>query len=308
MFRQVLRRLYRSSWVLPGTVSLFSFGCQRGPEVRFADPSQLLARIEQGTACSRGVVGDAHIEVAGPFAHYKGKLMYKAEAPNHLRFDLYSDFGVTLAAVASNESELSFFDLKSGTVEKGPPNSCSLARFTQVQVPPFALIELLRGRAPVLSHHPDDAKIRFSNSWFSGGHYVISIVGDQHSEETIWVEIPESDWLLPLEQQRTRLKRVVVRQAGSLSYAVDLSDYRPATRASLEPSLEEREMGLASYQPSGPICNAELPHTLTFDVGHGGHELIIRAQELKHNPPHFPDSFALVVPSGTRSLQNSCPR
>lgn len=301
-------RLYGSRWVLPGVTVFLSMGCQRGPQLRFSDPGQLLARIEQGTECSRGVVGDAQVEVVGPFAHYKGKLMYKAEAPDLLRFDLYSDFGVTLATLASNGNELSFFDLESGTVENGPANGCSLARFTQVQVPPFALIELMRGRAPVLSHRPEHAKISFSSSWFGTAHYVISISGDRQSEETIWVQIPESDWLLPLEKQRARLTKVVVRQAGSLNYAVELSDYRRSTSASLQPTLEERELGVLAYQPSGPSCTAELPHTLSFDVGQVGHELVIHSHELKHNPPHFPESFVLTVPRGTRSLRNSCPR
>ncbi len=286
--------------------SALSSGCQHGPQVRFSSAEEVLARVFERTSCSRSVVGDAAIEVAGPFAHYEGKLMYKAASVSRLRFDLYSDFGVSLAALASNEEHLAFYDLSSNRFVEGPPDACHLAQLTQVEVPPMALVELLRGRPPVLKHEPEQAKLSFRNPWFDDPHYEISLVGDHDSEQIIWLDVPKEDWTLALEEQRVYLSRVKVRQKGRLSYSVDLGDYRAASRASLEPSKEEREMGIVAHQASGPVCETELPYLLSFDMGRAGHRLNIRVTEAAHNPPIVPSAYELRAPRGARMSRASC--
>lgn len=284
-----------------------SLGCQRGPEVRFSTPQQIFDRIYERTACSRAVVGDARIEVAGPFAHYEGKLMFRAAVPDRLRFDLYSDFGVSLAAMASDAEAFSFFDLRSNTFLTGEPGTCSLARFTQVRISPFALVELLRGRPPVLEHEEQAAELSFENPLFSEGHYEVHVRGENDLEQTLWISVPEQDWASPLQQQRVFLRRVRVEQAGKVHYSVRLGDYRKVSPASLEPTVEEREMGIFALAPTGPECQAALPHFLSFDVGRGGHALNIVAMDLAHNPPRSSGAFQVVAPRGAIIEQNACP-
>ncbi len=290
------------------TLAVLTVGCHRGPQVRFRTADELLSRIHERTDCSRGVVGDAQVEVAGPFAHYEGQLLFKAAAPNGLRFDLYSDFGVSLAAVASNDRELSFFDLGSNTFVRGAPEACNLARFTQVNVPPFALVELLRGRPPVVEHEPTSAEVRWTDSWFGAGRYEIELLGNHDSREILWATVPEDDWSKSLDEQRVYLTRVRLLQAGREVYEVDLSDYRTAAGANLTPTREELEMGITSHQPTGPSCEAELPRRISFHVGRGGHRLNLIVDEVAHNPPRSLSPFELQVPRGARMVRGSCPK
>ncbi|HXS19285.1 MAG TPA: hypothetical protein VN764_18940, partial [Polyangiaceae bacterium] len=262
--------------------------------------------IYQRTACSRAVQGEGRLEVAGPFAGYRGKLMFKAEAPAQLRFDLYSELGVTLATLVAQKSALRFFDLSANTLVSGEPSACNVAQFTQVAVPPLALVELLRGRPPVLRHEPSAAKLAWKNTLFGPGHYEITLAGDHLSKEEVWVSIPEQDWGLPLAEQRTFVTRVQVWQDGSTLYSVELSDYQRAHRASLEPTQDERDMGITELEATGPVCESELPRRLAFDVGHVGHELRIQAREVAHNPPRVEGAYELQAPRGVRVVSSAC--
>jgi hypothetical protein len=285
---------------------LLSLGCSRGPSVRFNHPEQLLDQVYARTSCSRAVQGEGRLEVAGPFVHYRGKLMFKAEVLDQLRFDLYSDLGVTLATLVTHDRSLRFFDLSQNTLVSGSANACNVAQFTQVQVPPMALVELLRGRPPVLRHAPDAAQLAWKSGLFGPGHYEITVTGDSASREKIWIRVPEQDWTLPLTQQRTFLTRVQVWQDGATLYAVELSDYQTAHRASLEPTADERDMGIVELTPTGPVCDSELPRKIAFDVGHTGHELRIEAYDMVHNPPRVEGAYDLAPPRGVREASGVC--
>lgn len=289
-----------------GLALLLTLGCSKGPAVRFNHPTQLLDHIYQRTSCSRAVQGEGRLEVAGPFVGYRGKLMFKAEVPARLRFDLYSELGVTLATLATDNGSLRFFDLSANRWVAGEANACNVAQFTQVAVPPLALVELLRGRPPVLAHEPSAAKLAWKGALFGPGHYEITVVGERASKEKVWVSVPQQDWGLPLAQQRTFVTRVQVWQDGSTLYAVELSDYQRAHRASLEPTQDERDMGIAELEPTGPACDSELPRRLAFDVGHTGHQLRIQADEVVHNPPRVAGAFELEAPPGVRFATSAC--
>jgi len=289
-----------------GLALLLAFGCSKGPAVRFAHPEQLLEHIYQRTSCSRAVQGEGRLEVAGPFVGYRGKLMFKAEAPDQLRFDLYSDLGVTLATLVTHDRNLRFFDLSKNTLVSGEANACNVAQFTQVKVPPLALVELLRGRPPVLRHEPEAAQLAWEGSLFGLGHYEITLTGQSASREKIWVSVPEQDWVLPLTKQRAFVTRVQVWQGGSTLYAVELSDYQIAHRASLEPTEDEREMGIVQLEATGPLCMSELPRRLSFDVGHAGHELRLEMDEVVHNPPRVEGAYELEAPRGVRTVSGAC--
>jgi len=299
----------RATVARPGVAGLsllLTLGCSRGPSVRFNHPQQLLDHIYERTSCSRAVQGEGRLEVAGPFVGYRGKLMFKAEVPAQLRFDLYSDLGVTLATLVTHDQSLRFFDLSQNTLVSGEANACNMAQFTQVQVPPLALVELLRGRPPVLRHAPDAAQLAWKNELFGTGHYEITVAGESASREKIWVSVPERDWALPLTDQRTFVTRVQVWQGGATLYAVELADYQIAHRSSLEPTQDEREMGITELQATGPVCDGALPRRLAFDVGHAGHELRIEAHDVVHNPPLVEGAYDLEPPRGVRAVSGAC--
>jgi hypothetical protein len=297
----------RSAWhVLVGLVGLVQLGCHSPPRAQFPSVASALSHLEKQTSCSRAVQGEANLVVSAPLYKQTGQLLYKAEAPDRLRFDLYSSFGITLSTLSSDGRDFALYNLDQKSFHYGPAKTCNIERFTRVAVPPFALVELLRGRPPVLSHRPEQASIEFKSSLFSRGRYVIEVQGTHQSEQRLELEVPVEDWEKPIGEQRLRLSRVRVDQAGDLLYEVELAGHRPAVVAPNVLSVEEREMGILPYPPSGPDCAAEIPRTIAFSVPGTGATLTIENKEVFHNPPQVPGAFRQDVPHGVKSLFSDC--
>src|SRR5690606_21066058 len=153
----------------------------------------------------------------------------------------------------------SLYNLEERSFIYGPAKTCNVQKFTQVPVSAEALVELLRGRPPVLRHAPEDAQITFRKHLFSRGQYELEIAGRDETSELMEIGLRKEDYSLPPEKQRLRLLGVQVVQAGETLYEVRLSDYRPARRASQALSPEEEALGMSPRPPSGPACEAELP-------------------------------------------------
>src|SRR5690606_11018399 len=136
----------------------------------------------------------------------------------------------------------------------GPARTCNLERFTRVAVPPFALVELLRGRPPVLAHEADGVSFRYARPLFSKGRYVINLEGENETTQRLEIGVDEVDFDKPLDQQRLRLLSVRVKQGRRLLYEVALNDHFEGTRKDSELSADEAEMGVMPLPSSGPEC------------------------------------------------------
>jgi hypothetical protein len=243
---------------------------------------------------------------SGALLKVRGNMLYLAQAPESVRFDLYSDFGITLSTLTSDGEKFALYSLDQRAFYYGPAKTCNLERFTRVKVPPFALVELLRGRPPVLAHKDGAARLRYTRPLFAQGRYVIDIEGDDDAHERLEIGVAPEDLDKPLAQQRLRLLSVRVRQSGRLLYEVDLSEHAPAKRAEVEISAEEAEMGIKPPLPSGPSCEAEVPRQIQFSVPDSGYKLTIINDEVAHNPALSPGVFRQEVPSGVRSQRSDC--
>ena len=286
----------------------FTLGCHGAPRATFPTPAAALEHLGQQTSCSRAIEGDADLVVSSALFNLRAKLLYMAEAPDKVRFDIYSSFGITLSTLTSNGQNFALYSLDEKRFWYGPAKTCNLQKFTRVPIPPFALVEILRGRAPVLAHEPGSARIRFKQSWFGRGHYVVTVRGAHETTEKMTFGVPPEDWNLPLSEQRLRLLSVRVKQAGELLYKVELSDYRAAHRAESELSLEEKEMGILPQPPSGPVCETELPGTLKFSIPGTAYSLKIENNEVAHNPALHAGAFTQPVPQGVVSEYSDCPQ
>jgi hypothetical protein len=232
--------------------------------------------------------------------------MYMVEAPEKVRFDLYSEFGVTLSTLTSDVEKFALYSLDQRSFWYGPARTCNIERFTQVAVPAFALVELLRGRPPVLEHEAGQAEVRYKAPLFGRGRYVVDIVGAHAASQRLELGIPQEDFQKPLDEQRVRLLGVRVRQGGRLLYKVALDGHSPQERAESELTQEEIEMGIPALPSSGPECHAELPGQLTFAVPGSGYQLTIDNQKVAHNPPIARTAFTQRIPSGVRSQHSDC--
>lgn len=281
-------------------------GCYGQPRVQFPTAESAIERLREQTNCSRAVQGEAELAFSGEGRRLNGQILYLAQAPDKVRFDVYSSFGVTLSTLTSDGDRFALYNLEDKSFFYGPARTCNVQRFTRVPVPAFALVELLRGRPPVLAHTRQGSSIDFSGGFLSRGHYQLTFAGTPDATQTVEIAVHPDDWHKPLSDQRLRLKRVEVAQAGSVLYEVELGGYGPARRANLEPTAEDRAMGITEYAPTGPVCDAELPRKVTFYVPETGYQLTFRNEEIVHNPPISSASFQQNFPGGVVAQESFC--
>jgi hypothetical protein len=273
-------------------VLLGAAGCCRAPPAsQFPSADVALARMRATYACSRAVQGDAALDYSGPEGRMRGKVMYLGALPEQLRLDLYSPFGVTLSTLTSDGRHFSLLDLRNKEFLEGPANTCNVARFTRVPVPPFALVELLRGEAPVLAHDPGGAELKWECD-----RYRLRIKSQYQAVETIELVPRPSDWDRSYGEQRVRVLAVEVDQYGSPLYRAELRDHAPARMAPVG----------AGESASGPACDAELPRGVRLSVPSGNAVLILRSHELLHNPALEPGVFRQPVPAGVVRRHADC--
>lgn len=249
-------------------------------------------------ACSRGIQGEAKLEYFGERGRVRGNLMYIASLPDSVRFDVYSPFGVTLSTLTSDGREFALYDLKDKQFLRGPSNTCNVARFTQVPVPPFALAQLLRGEAPVLVHEPTAATIAWE------GEYVLRITSTRSATEEIHLEPTPADWTLPWNQQRVRVTEVRVAQQGMDLYRAFLADHEAAKTAAAQKDSDDPTALV--LPPSGPACNAEVPRRLRMETPDTDQELVFHNKEVAHNPPLSAGVFRQAAPRGVTVRYAAC--
>jgi hypothetical protein len=278
-------------------------GCAGAPPSRFPSADVALSRMHASYACSRGVRAESKIDYFGENGRVRGNVYYLAALPNRLRFDVYSPFGITLATLTSDGRDFAFFDLRRKVFQYGPANTCNVARFTRVPVPPHALAQLLRGEAPVLRHDPENASIDWESSFLGSGRYVVSIRSTRSASERIELVPRPEDWNRPFAEQRVRVLKVAVEQQGYELYSAELVDHRAAKTA--PPSVDPDGL-LPPVPPSGPACDAEVPGRIRLEVPDTKQDLILRNDRVHHNPPLEPASFRQTAPAGTRVEYAAC--
>lgn len=274
-------------------------GCGRSaPASQFPDARTALDRMRETYACSRGLTGEAKLDYFGETGRVRGDLWYLVSLPDKVRLDVVSPFGATISTLTSDGQRFSLLDLRAKEFLYGPANDCNLARFTQVPMPPHALVQLMRGEAPVLVHEPAAAKLEWS-----GGHYVVSIDSKHSARQTIELLPLDEDWNKPYAEQRLIVNNVLVEQLGIPLYSVELRGHR---RTRTAPPRKDPDGIDPPLPPSGPQCDAPAPTRLRIEVPQGEHDLLLDNREVLHNPPLDPSAFSQETPSGVRVRSSPC--
>ncbi|HEY5955394.1 MAG TPA: hypothetical protein VIV60_02525, partial [Polyangiaceae bacterium] len=128
-------------------------------------------------ACNRSLLADAKVDFIDGHSRVRGNVAILASLPDRTRIDVFSPFGVSLSTLTTDAGQFAYFDLEHRQFVEGPANACNMARFTQVAMPPFVLVQLLRGEAPILKHQPAQASLAWTSGWFGGGHYRMKLQG-----------------------------------------------------------------------------------------------------------------------------------
>jgi hypothetical protein len=274
-------------------------GCSRTPPAsQFPDAQAALDRMRGTYACSRGQRGEAKLDYFGSAGRVRGDLWYLTSLPDKIRFDVVSPFGATISTLTSDGERFALFDLRQKTFMRGAANACNLSRFTNVPLPPHALVQLLRGEAPLLVHEPGTARI----AW-EGGHYLVRIESRHSARQTIELLPLEADWNRPFAEQRLLVTGVSVEQLDVPLYKVALFDHRTARTA---PAQKDPDGIDPPILPSGPACDAPVPTRIQFEVPEGDHDLRLRNQEVFHNPPLSSGAFEQELPRGVASITSPC--
>jgi len=280
-------------------VALALWGCSRSPPPsRFPTADLAISQMRKTLACSRGVRGESKIDYFGEQGRVRGTTLFVVSRPDRVRFDVVSPFGVTLSVLTSDGTDFSLLDVGQKVFFHGPSSECNVGRFLHVPVPPFALVDLLRGEAPVLVHDPGAALL----DWESGA-YRIRIASRHDSSEEIRLEPSPDDWNKAWDRQRVRTVEIRVRQQGVELYRASLDDFEAAHTA--PPSVDSDGID-PDIPPSGPVCDAELPRKIHVVSEASGDDVIIEHREVAHNPPLPRDLFRQVPPGGVAVRTASC--
>jgi hypothetical protein len=274
-------------------------GCSREPPAsRFPDAQAALDRMRATYECSRGQRGEAKLDYFGSAGRVRGDLWYITSLPDKIRLDVVSPFGATISTLTSDGERFALFDLRQKTFMRGAANACNLARFTNVPMPPHALVQLLRGEAPVLVHEPSAARIEWK-----GGRYVVDIDSKHSARQSIELLPLQADWNRPFTEQRLLVTGVSVEQLGVPLYKVALFDHRTVRTA---PPQKDPDGIDPPIPPSGPVCDAPVPTRIQFEVPEGDHDLRLRNQEVFHNPPLSAGAFEQERPRGVAQVSSPC--
>lgn len=249
-------------------------------------------------ACSRGVTGDAKVDYFGDRGRVRGSMLFVTSRPERVRFDVVSPFGVTISTLTSDGSQFALLDFTNKQFVFGPATECNVERFLHVPVPPFALVSLLSGEAPVLVHDPAGAQL----SWDSGT-YLISIASSHGAMEQIRLEPRPDDWLRPWNEQRVRVREVTVVQKGIELYRAELESFKEAHTAGPRKDPDGID---PDVPPSGPVCNAELPRHVRIVSEASAQDVIIVQHDIAHNPPLTAGLFRQAPPAGVKVHLSSC--
>lgn len=270
------------------------------PQSQFPKVDDALARMRATYDCAIGVQGTAKVDLVTQRGRVKTEVDLFAVTPESVRFDVTVPVvGSMLYTLTSDGKDFKFADQDQKTFFFGPSRQCNLERFTRVKVPPHALVAMLRGQAPVLVHTPEQTSIAWDTD-----HYVLTIASKNAAEEEIHLEIPPEDFTKPWKEQRVRVTHVTVRQGGDKLYVVDLEDHKKAPMAT--PRVDEDGID-EPIPPSGPQCEAELPHTIRFRAPETKDDAVWEYTEVKWNPPLLVgQTFDQPKPNGMIEQRSDC--
>ena len=278
-------------------------GCCGPPPSQFPNARAALDRMRETYSCTRGVRAEAKVDYFGDRGRVRASVLYMANQLERVRFDVFATVPVyqIVSTLTSDGENFTLYDLREKVFLYGPANTCNIARFTQVPVPPFALVQLLRGEAPVLVHSPEQASIE----WDGCDGYAIDIKSKHGASQLIHLEPTPETWNEPWQKQQVIVRDVTVTQQGYELYRAVMDDHEPAQTA--KPDEDPDGIGPPT-PPSGPACSAPLPRRMRLEVPDGDQELILRLQEAVHNPPLAEGVFTQPQPRGVSVRHADCNR
>jgi hypothetical protein len=270
------------------------------PLSRVPDAESALDRLRETGRCEVAIQASAKIEQTGEHGRIRGDLLMFAAVPARMRMDAVSPLGATMLTLTSDGRAFGLADFREKRFLEGPASACNIARLTSVPVPPYALVNLLRGQAPVLKHGPQGLGV----TWSAKGYYVIMVASTRDATEELHLAPRPADWSKPWSEQRMRLLDVTVRQYGEILYHAELSNHAVAAMGTERIDVLGNEPPLP---PSGPFCDAEIPKKIYLEVPGPNADVAFRYDDILWNPPLPNGIFQQAPPAGMPVEHVECP-
>lgn len=113
-----------------------------------ADAQAIVAADAARRQALRGLRAWARLVYESPAESHKAKQLLVAERPDRLRLEIFSPFGAVFALAAA-DGVLTAYDRGAATVYRGAASAENLRRYTQMDLPVAAAVDLLLGTPPL---------------------------------------------------------------------------------------------------------------------------------------------------------------
>jgi hypothetical protein len=295
------RRLH--AWVLRGILLAEPLlaGCHNvaPPASPMPNAAAALDRARASSACGVAIQASSKIDHFSDQGRFRGDLLMFASAPDRIRMDVVSPFGVTLATLTSDGHAFALSDLREKRFFTGPASACNIARLTTVPLPGHVLVSLLRGQAPLVRHEPSAMRI----AWSPRGYYVVTIPSTRAALEELHLAPHPDDVPKHWSVQRLRVLDVRVEQYGRVAWHAMLDEHAAAPMAAPRVDADGIDPVLA---PSGPACTAELPRRVHVEMPEQDQDVRIRYEQVTWNPPLPDGTFLQPAPPGVDVSSVDC--
>jgi outer membrane lipoprotein-sorting protein len=199
-------------------------GCVRNgqcPATVITAPDMALASLRRPRVPLQNLRAEATVDQRGREGRVKGRVLMFVERPDHLRFDVMTQFGPVLVLAADGES-LMLEDTKQGRFLTGPACARNIARLVGVALASEDVVSVLLGEAPALQGEKGDMRC-------TAGAYEVSRVDARGVRQVLELGILPQDVAKPPAEQHTYLRAATLYGAdGSRLFRVRYEDYADA--------------------------------------------------------------------------------
>lgn len=279
--------------------ALLCTGCPtKPPPSQFPNAQAAIDRMRASAACGNGVNADAKVDYFTPKERARVEVLILAVKPARLRMNV-NVFNTNAGTLTSDGQRFALEDIRNKRFLYGPAKPCNIARLIGVSIPGHALVDVLRGQAPILTHDQNAATI----AWDGSGYYVVAFPGTHESNEELHLVPHPDDWNKPWAEQRVRVLDILVKQKGYVLYHAELDEHEPTATAA--PIVDAEHID-PDIPPSGPACNAEIPRRIHVEVPEEGDDVRFRYDKVSWNPPLTPNVFNLQPSPGLTPQAVDC--
>jgi hypothetical protein len=219
---------------------------------------QLLRSVAARRAAIHSLRTVARLAYTSPTEKRHAKQVILAARPDRLRFEVLSPFG-TVFVLATSDGRLAAYARDEATVYRGAASPANLERYTSVELPIAAAVDLLLGTPPIDGQHPpavsrDAGQVRLLCNAHDG------------SARAVWFT-PELD---PDRFEQWTANGAVALRATFGHYA-DIGGVRLPLLLSLETPATQRRVDIELREPEvNPVLNEPL---FALDTPRGSQEV-----------------------------------